>query len=224
MTDLGKIGIFSSLGPKDLGEAERHFLKERYPKKEVIFSEGDPSGWLYIVLAGKVKITKISHDGKEIILEVIPPLDFFGAMALLKGFPYPANAVAMEDVELLKISKKDLFGLLERHPRVMLAITQNMGLRIKEFHDTLRSVALEKMDARVASLLLKLSEKSGNETPDGISLDMRLTRQDIAEMVGTTVETSIRTMSKLKKMGVISERAGKIVIKDEKRLREMIVP
>jgi CRP/FNR family transcriptional regulator len=221
MVDLSKISLFNSLTPSEIKEITPYIIPFSVRKKEVIFSEGDPSDWFYIVLDGKVKITKLSMDGKEIILEIIPPLDFFGGLAVIKGFPYPANAVAMEDSQLLKISRSNLMRILDRFPNLMYCMALQLGDRIKESHETLKNIALERVEARIASLLLKLADKIGKETEDGILIDMKLTKQDIAEMVGTTVETSIRTMSKFKKLGIVSEREGRIIIKNIQKLKSI---
>jgi CRP/FNR family transcriptional regulator len=221
MFDIRQVSIFSTLTSQEAKEIEPYLHTERYNKKESVFSEGDPSDWLYIVKTGKVKITKISHEGKEIILEVISPLDFFGGIAVMRGFPYPANAVAMENTELLKISRKNLLHIMDRFPGLMYCMATNIGDRIKGSHETLKSIALEKVESRIASLLIKLSDKAGEKTPEGVLINMKLTKQDIAEMVGTTVETSIRTMSKLKKAGLVSSKAGKILIRDLEKLRSL---
>lgn len=221
MVDLSKISIFSTLSVPELKELAPYLISTSVRKKDVIFSEGDPSEWFYVVTEGKVKITKLSQDGKEIILEVIHPMDFFGGLAVIRGFPYPANAVAMEDTKLLKISRSNLMRVLDRFPNLMYCMAQQVGDRMKESHETLKNIALERVEARIASLLLKLSDKTGHKTADGVVIDMKLTKQDIAEMVGTTVETSIRTMSKLKKTGVVAEKEGKIVIKNSEKLKAL---
>ncbi len=221
MVDLSKISVFSTLTGPELKEVTPYLIPASVRKKEAIFSEGDPSEWFYIVTEGKVKITKLSQEGKEIILEVIHPMDFFGGLAVIRGFPYPANAVAMEDSKLLKISRSHLMRVLDRFPNLMYCMAQQVGDRMKQSHETLKSIALERVEARIASLLLKLSDKTGVKSADGVVIDMKLTKQDIAEMVGTTVETSIRTMSKLKKAGVVGEKEGKIVIKNLEKLRAL---
>lgn len=221
MLDLKKISIFSTLTSSDLREIAPYLVPVSFKKKEVIFSEGDPSEWFYIVSEGKVKITKLSQDGKEIILEIIPPMDFFGGLAVIRGFPYPANAVAMEDTRLLKISRSNLMRILDRFPNLMHCMALQLGDRMKESHETLKSIALERVESRIASLLLKLSDKTGKRVDDAIVIDMKLTKQDIAEMVGTTVETSIRTMSKLKKLGIVTEKDGRIIIKNLERLKAL---
>lgn len=221
MVDLNKISLFNSLTPDELKEIHPYIIKVSVKKKDVIFSEGDPSEWFYIVLNGKVKITKLSQEGKEIILEIIAPTDFFGGLAVIKGFPYPANAIAMEDTELLKISRSNLMRILDRFPGLMYCMALQLGDRMKESHETLKNIALERVEARIAALLLKLADKTGKKIEGGVLIDMKLTKQDIAEMVGTTVETSIRTMSKFKKLGMVSDREGKIIIKDIKKLQSL---
>jgi len=221
MFDLRQVAIFNTLNQQETKEISRYVMTDTYGKRESIFSEGDPSEWFFIVRKGKVKITKLSQDGKEIILEVIPPMEFFGGIAVVKGFPYPANAVAMEDTEVLKISRKDLMTLMDRFPGLMYCMAMNIGDRIKGSHETLKSIALEKVEARIASLLIKLADKAGEKVPEGVQIDMKLTKQDIAEMVGTTVETSIRTMSRLTKAGIVSAKAGRIVIRDLDKLKSL---
>lgn len=219
--DLRKVSLFSTLTDSEQKEIAPYFTAESFKKREVIFSEGDPSDWLFIVTKGKVKITKLSLDGKEIILEIIPALDFFGGIAVLKGFPYPANAVAMEDTDLLKISRHSLMTILDRFPNLMYCMALQLGERMKGSHESLKNIALERVESRIASLLLKLSDKAGRPVPEGSLIDMKLTKQDIAEMVGTTVETSIRTMSKLRKLGLVTEKDGRIVIRNAEKLRSL---
>lgn len=223
MIDFKKIPIFGTLNAYDMEEVKPYLIPAKFRKKEVIFSEGDPSDWLYVVIKGKVKITKLSQNGREIILEIISPMDFFGGVAVMRGFPYPANAVAMDDAELLKISRSNLMRILDRFPNLMYCMAMNIGDRIKGSHEALKNIAVEKVESRIASMLIKLADKAGSEPlGDGsVTIDMKLTKQDIAEMVGTTVETSIRTMSKFKKLGIVSEKGGKITIKDINKLKAL---
>lgn len=221
MVECKKIPIFSTLSASDLEEVRPYLIPARLRKKEIIFSEGDPSDWLYIVTDGKVKITKLSRGGREIILEIISPFDFFGGVAVMRGFPYPANAIAMEDTEVFKISRSNLMRILDRFPNLMYCIAANIGDRIKGSHETLKNIAIEKVESRIAALLIKLADKAGIKGDNSIVIDLKLTKQDIAEMVGTTVETSIRTMSKFKKIGIVSEKGGRIVIRDLNKLRSL---
>jgi CRP-like cAMP-binding protein len=221
MINLKKIDLFKNLSDEELKELEHYITSVTFRKKEDIFTEGDAPEWFYIVATGKVKVTKISHDGKEIILEVISPHDIFGGVAVLRNFPYPANAVAMEDSEILKISRKNLMRLVDRFPNLMFCIALQLGDRMKSSFDSLKNIALERVEARIAALLLKLGNKVGVETREGLLIDMRLTKQDVADMVGTTVETSIRTFSKFKKDGLVVDSDGKVIIKDREGLEAL---
>ncbi len=218
MRQLKNVSLFRDFSESDRRELEPYLSTAAFRKKETIFSEGDPPEWFYLVLQGKVKITKVSHEGKEIILEVISPTDIFGGVAVIRGFPYPANAVAMENTEVLKISRKNLMRLVDRFPNLMYLIALQLGDRMKSSHDSLKNIALERVEARIAALLLKLAGKIGTATANGILIDMRLTKQDVADMVGTTVETSIRTFSKFRKQGLVAESGGKIIVRDKKGL------
>jgi len=218
MKDLKNIDLFKNLTSGDLRELAPYLMKAAYNKKDDIFSEGDAPEWFYIVSSGKVKITKLSHEGKEIILEVISPNDIFGGVAVLRNITYPANAVAMEDTTVIKISRKNLMRIVDRFPNLMHAIALQLGDRMKNSYDSLKNIALERVEARIAALLLKLSNKIGVKTNEGLLIDMRLTKQDVADMVGTTVETSIRTFSKFKKQGLVTDRDGKILIKNREEL------
>jgi CRP-like cAMP-binding protein len=219
--NIKKIDLFKNLSDTELRELEPYLVTATYKKKEDIFFEGSQPEWFYIVSKGKVKITKISHEGKEIILEIISPFDIFGGVAVIRGFPYPANAAAMENSEVIKISRKNLMRLVDRFPNLMYCIALQLGDRMKSSYDSLKNIALERVEARIAALLLKLSKKVGVETGKGTLIDMRLTKQDVADMVGTTVETSIRTFSKFKKEGLVTVTDGKIVIRDREALKAL---
>jgi len=221
MKNVKRIELFKNLSEEELKELEPYLVTTVYKKKDEIFAEGDQPEWFYIVSKGKIKITKLSHEGKEIILELISPTDIFGGVAVLRNFPYPANAVAMEDSEVLKITRKNLMRLVDRFPNLMYCIALQLGDRMKSSYDSLKNIALERVEARIAALLLKLANKVGIETKDGVAIDMRLTKQDVADMVGTTVETSIRTFSKFKQQGLLSDRDGKIIIKDREGLMSL---
>lgn len=221
--NVKRIPIFSELGDKDLQEIRSCFISEYYARRKEIFSEGDAPDWFYIVMSGKVKVTKISSEGREIIMEVISPCDFFGGFAVLKGFPFPANAVAMEDSEILKLSRKDLLKIIDRFPSVMYSITSSLGERTRGMHETLKNIALERVESRIAALLVKLADKTGDGVDAGETvINMRITKQDMAEMVGTTVETAIRVMSRFRKSGLIADKNGKIAIKEMKALKALI--
>ncbi len=210
---LKKSLTFSCLTDTELKLVSRFFEKLNYKNNAHIFMEGDPSDWFYIVANGEVKILKHTLAGKDIILEIMSPGDMFGGVAVLDKKPFPATAQAMEETTVIRISRQNLLGIMEEYPILKLETVKYFSDRLRDAHETLKNIATERTERRIASLLLKLSEKVGVEEADYKKIDFLLTRQEISEMVGTTVETCIRIMSKFQKQGMVKSSGGKILIK-----------
>jgi len=205
--------VFNSLLPGELKKISDLFEKLNFNKNEYVFIEGDPSGWFYLVASGDIKILKHTIMGKDIILEVMSPGDIFGGVAVLDKKPFPASAQAKDSVTVIRISRNNLFKIMEEYPVLKLEIVKYFSEKLRDAHEMLKNIATERVEKRIAFLLIKLSEKTGKNEGIYLKIGFPLTRQEIAEMVGTTVETCIRTMSKFQKMGMIKTANGKILIK-----------
>ena len=212
---LKKNNIFSSLKNDELQKIAKLFEKLNFKNNEYIFTEGDPSEWFYITAQGKIKIIKHTIMGKDIILEIMSAGDMFGGIAVLDNKPYPASAQVMEPAAVIRISRKNLLRILDEYPILKLEIVKYFSDRLRDAHEMLKNIATERVEKRIALLLLKLSEKIGIETGAYKKLDFSLTRQEIAEMVGTTVETCIRTISKFHKEGMVTSAGNRILIKGD---------
>ncbi len=211
---LKKSEIFSSLKEEELKSIGELFEKLDFNNHETVFHEGDPSDKFYILAEGNVKIVKHSVAGKDIILEIMSPGDVFGGVAVLDNKPYPASAQAMEPSSVIRISRQNLFQIMEEYPILKLESVKYFSGKLRDAHEMLKNMATERVERRIGSLLLKLSEKVGVDTSGYRKIDFPLTRQDISEMVGTTVETCIRTMSKFQKQGMVKSSGGRIMIKE----------
>jgi CRP/FNR family transcriptional regulator len=205
--------MFSKLREEEFEAISNLFNLKKYKNNETIFLEGDSSDNFYLVASGSVKVLKHTVMGKDIILEMMSPGDVFGGVAVLDKKPYPASAEAMEAASVIKISRPDLLKIMEEYPVLKLEIVKYFSDKLRDAHEMLKNIATERVERRIASLLLKLSEKVGVEDGEFIRIDFPLTRQEIAEMVGTTVETCIRTMSKFQKDGLVKSSNHKIMIK-----------
>ncbi|MEJ5227643.1 Crp/Fnr family transcriptional regulator [Thermodesulfovibrio sp.] len=215
---LSELPLFKDFKEDDLKTLEASLKIIRFKKKETIFSEGESPRWFYILLKGRVKISKFSSDGREIVLEIIDSQDFFGALAVIKGFPYPANAIAVEDCEVARIPSEIFLPLIVKYPNIEAQILHHVTVRLKSGIESLKNIALEDVSSRIAYQLLKLANKYGKPLSEGVIIDLRITKQELAEMTGTTTETAIRVISKLKKMGYLSEINHKFIIKDIRAL------
>jgi len=210
---LKKSEIFSLLKESEIKRISALFEQIEFKNNETIFLEGDPSEKFYIVAEGNVKVLKHTMMGKDIILEIMSPGDVFGGVAVLDKKPYPASAQAMESTTAIRISRQNLLKIMEEYPILKLEIVRYFSDKLRDAHEMLKNIATERVEKRIASLLLKLSEKVGIDEGGYRKIDFPLTRQEIAEMVGTTVETCIRTMSKLQKQGMVKSSDGRISIK-----------
>jgi CRP/FNR family transcriptional regulator len=217
-----KIPMFEFLEAEELDRLYSLCSRERFTKGDYIFLECDQPRSLYILVKGEVKLLKQADDGREMIVEMIYPGEIFGEEAIFDGQPYPLTAQALEDVEVLSISRADFFSFLRDNPDLALEIITELGSRLRQAQNTIRALAMERVEWRIARVLLMLARKAGVAGKGGVSIELPLTRQDIADMAATTVETTIRVLSNLKKLGLVETEKGKIILRDRAKLEEMV--
>jgi len=219
---LKKTLFFSSLSEASLREISRLFTEEKYRRDDYIYFEGDSPEWLHIVKEGRVKLLKHSDTGKDIILQIYTPGDMFGEVALFDRKPYTASAQAMEPSWILKLSKKDFLLFFGRHPFVATEMITELGRQLQEAQATIKSLAVDRVEQRIAHILLKLADKVGVSEKGGIMINLPLTRQDLADMAGTTVETAIRVMSRFTKSKILKPANGKIFLLQPQALKRIM--
>jgi CRP/FNR family transcriptional regulator, nitrogen oxide reductase regulator len=203
--------IFAGLKETEV-EALAGLAAERsYSPAQAIFWEGDEADWFYIIVEGKVRVSKLTSGGKEIVLSFFGPGEMFGEVAVLENSPYPASAQAVTSVRLLGMRKAAFTGFLQRSPASALSIIALLSGRLRESQSRLRDLAGERVEQRLARLLMRLSTRLGATLP--------FTRQELAEMAGTTTETTIRILGQWKERGLISSVRGKTTITDEVKLK-----
>ena len=208
---LRQSSIFSSLTPDELAELAGLAVERSLAPREFVFWDGDAADRFYMVAEGRVRVLKASSLGKEFTIAFFGPGDMFGEVAVLENKPYPASAQAVGEARVLGIRREDFLAFLGSRPQVALRIISILSGRLRDAQGRLRDLAGERVEQRLASVLLMLSAKLGP--------DLAFTRQEIADMVGTTTETAIRVISSLKARGIVSSVRGKVTIVDEKKLR-----
>jgi len=208
---LRSSSIFSSLNNDELSELADLSIERSFMPNEFIFWDGDAPEWFYIVAEGKVKVLKHSSLGKEFIIAFFAPGEMFGEVAVFENKPYPASAQAVVETKVVGVKREDFLSFLANRPQVALRIISVLGGRLRDAQGRLRDLAGERVEQRLASVLLMLSAKLGPTLP--------FTRQGIADMTGTTTESAIRVMSHLKDRGIIRSVRGKVIILDEEKLR-----
>lgn len=201
---LRNIELFSGLDEDELTQVSGKVVLKEFKKNEVILYEEDTNEYMYIILFGKVIAVKTTEDGKEIILAAHQSGEFFGEMSLIDGRTSPATVMATENSLVAIVSKKDFFALLTDYGKVLERLLQVLCSRIRDSWKRIHMLNFKNAAQRVKMLFLSLSFDKGEKESDGVTLNIKLTHQNIADMIGLTRETVTRVLDKWQKDGDIT--------------------
>jgi CRP/FNR family transcriptional regulator len=210
---LKKSSIFSDIRNDELIKISTLFELVHFKNGQYIFMEDDPSNWLYIVSRRRVKIIKHTLSGKDVILEMKSPGEIFCCTTVLDNKPYPESAQSKGASSAIRIRRTDLLKLIDTYPFMKVSIVNYLNEKLADAYDMLQSLSTEIVQTRIATMLLKLSEKTGAGNSEYREIDFPLTRKEIADMVGTATETCIRIMSKMEKLGLVRSSRNRILVK-----------
>jgi len=201
---LKEIQLFSSLSDDDL-----HLIRDKihiklFEKQEIILFERDTNEFMYIVLSGTVKVTRITEEGKEVVLALHRTGDFFGEMSLMDSKSAPAFVTAMEDSVVAVISRKDFHSILFTSNKVLENLLQILSSRLRDSWEKITILSYNNASQRLRTLFTMLSDDYGHSTNEGITLNIKLTHQEIGNMVGMTRETVTRIIDKWQTKGEIT--------------------
>lgn len=216
---LKRVPIFGGVDDDNLTKVAHITSEKNYSKKNIVFHEGDYGDALYIIKNGRIKIAKVAIDGREKTLTILKAGDFFGEMAIFDDMPRSATAEAMDhDVKLLSISKNDFEQLIMSTPSIAIRIMKDLTRRIRQVNEQVQDLAFKDVHGRVASTIYNLlkTEKEVSKNPKVSQLKM--THQDLANMVGSSRETVTRALNRLQDEGVISISHQQISVLDLDRL------
>ena len=212
--------VFAGVPLRELQALAALAREESYRARDVIFTEGEPALWFCLVRSGHVKIVRAARGGRDVVLELLGPGEPFGGVAVLERREYPASAQATEPTVVLKLPRDPLIALTERHPSIVREMALMISRRLRGAHDSVTSLAIDPVEARLAAALVRLAEREGTPGAGSVGLPP-LTRQSLADMTGTTVETTIRTLGRWLKSGLLIEREGRLRIPDVAALRAL---
>ena len=219
MSSIDGLKGFRALRAEDRERIAAATREQRVAAGSTIFVEGEPADSLWAVKEGLIRIVKHGSDGREIVLEVFPRGELFGAVVALEERPYPASAIAVEDSVVWRMPASLARELCHKHPSLRAAILDQVTSRLRGAHERLRSVALERVEQRLARVVLTLADKIGQQK-DGVTF-LGVTRQELADMIGTTVESTIRVTSKWQQTGIISSSRHQLGLTDTAALRKI---
>jgi CRP/FNR family transcriptional regulator len=218
---LRAASLYRGLSEEDRQRLAQVALVKTWEKGDVIFDEGDASDFLLTVLTGRVKVVKLLPSGKEVILEIFGAGDPLGTVVSYEGRPYPASAIAIERTSCLLVRRGPFFALLADHPSLVRGLLVAFTRRIVELTQRIAEVAGGRVETRFAHLFLKLADRVGRPRDGAVFIPIALSRQDLADLTGTTIETCIRVMSRWGKEGVVQTAKDGFLLADRAALEKL---
>jgi CRP-like cAMP-binding protein len=200
---LRAIPIYARLSEEELQRLANVATTSLVQRGEKLFSTGDAADHFYMIVRGRMKICRPGPAGKDMIMALLGPGDPVGAAVVYLERPFPASAVALEDTVCIAIPRAAFYTLIDTSPSLVRGLLLGMTLRLVEMTSRINMLAGTRVEPRFARLFLKLAERMGKETPEGVQIPMKLSRQELADLTGTTIETCIRTMSRWGKEGIV---------------------
>jgi CRP/FNR family transcriptional regulator, nitrogen oxide reductase regulator len=212
--DLRRVDTFREAGDDDLQAILDHSLTRPIEEGAFLFFQGDPASHAYILTAGLVKLCQIDPNGQQVNLRTVNPWQVFGAVGAVRpGARYPVCAQALEDSTSLAVESEVLRRLTEANPQLAFGLMQLMTGYIQEIQERYRELATQRVDQRIARALLRLASQAGERVEEGVLIELPFSRQDLAEMTGTTLYTVSRTLSEWERRGLLQTGRGRVTIR-----------
>ncbi len=208
-----------SVDPADLERL--HATRVEREAGEPFFLQGDPGDAVYGVFTGRVKIAKQSPAGRELILDVLGPGEPIAVIPVVRKLPMPASAIAVEPAACLRIAGPLFLEVMGKQPQVIFRLLEAVSQRLMEANASRLTLATDAVEARLARALLRMAEKFGASRGGEMIFSQRFTRQSLAELAGTTVESTIRVMSRWTKSGIVRTQSGRITVLEPERLQRL---
>jgi CRP/FNR family cyclic AMP-dependent transcriptional regulator len=207
---LRRIPLFSGVADSDLQRVASLLIERRFPKNKTIVEEGLTGDYMYVIREGQVKVTKLSSDGREKILELLDAGDFFGEMSLLDSAPRSATVKTMGEARVLALSRSDFLALLSRSPDLAMAVIQELTRRLRQVDEQASSLSFQRVKERTQGVLVRLARGEG----EGVACRATppLTHQQIADMIGTSRETVTRVVKGLKQDGWLRQQGKRYLV------------
>ena len=209
---LRNVPIFTDLSDSDLNRIASKMVSRDYEKGQMILLEESTGETFFIMTSGTVKVTRLSDDGREVILALLGESDFFGEMSLLDGEGRSANIVANEDAEVMTLSRRDFLEYLETYPKIAIALLEELAVRIRKSDQQIESLSLSDSEQRIGITLIRLAEEGGTIKRGDVTVQNLPYQQDIANMAGTSRETVSRTLKLLEDKKLVKRNGSDITI------------
>lgn len=209
---LQDLSLFKNLSPAEIESILHSGRQKKIGAVEFFFMQDDPAESFYILTQGKVRLSQFTSDGQQILLRIIVPVTPFGAVALAENQRYPVSAQAIEPATAIVWPKAALEQLLIKYPQLAINALRILAEHVQEFQQRFTEIATQRVERRLARMILRLANQIGVKTERGVEVNLPLSRQDLAEMVGTTLYTVSRTLSQWEAQGLIHSGRERLII------------
>jgi CRP-like cAMP-binding protein len=215
---VAHLPLFAGLGPADLDVILEGARPVRHPKNSAVFEQGEEAHSFFVLLNGHVRATKTTPAGQQIVVRYVTPGELFGVAVAIGLKAYPATATAVDDSLVLIWPSSSWPGLVARHPELATNAMMTIGERLQDSHTRVIEMSTQQVEGRIARALLRLAHQAGRKVDTGVAIDFPISRQDIAEMTGTTLHTVSRILSGWETQGLVESGRQRVVITDPHRL------
>jgi len=213
LDSLRTIPLFAHVDDESLASMGELLIERRIPKHQTIVEEGLAGDYMYVIREGEVKVTKLSGDGREKILELLGPGDFFGEMSLLDNSVRSASVKSLSETRILALSRHDFLKELRRNADLAMAVIQELTRRVRQMDEQASSLSFQRVKERTEGLLRRLAKNESDA--EGRHSTPPLTHQQIADMIGTSRETVTRIVKRLKQDGWLEQRGKQYLVPDD---------
>jgi CRP-like cAMP-binding protein len=215
---VAHLPLFAGLGSDELAEVLREAHSSRYPKNSIVFEQGADATAFFVLLHGHVRASKTTPTGEQIVVRYVAPGEIFGVAPAIGLLRYPATATAVDDSVVLTWPSAAWPRLVGKFPQLAANTLLTVGSRLQETHTRVIEMSTQQVEQRVAHALLRLAKQSGRKLEHGIEIDFPISRQDIAQMTGTTLHTVSRILSGWEQAGLIESGRQHIVLREPHKI------
>lgn len=224
ISQVRNLPLFRQMEPTALSRLLVRATPRRVVQGDAVFEQGEGATTFYLLLHGRLKVTQVTNDGQQVIVRVVHPGDLFGFARALARTDYPGTARAVVESIVVGWPMADWDAVVENNPRLAINAMQTIGQRLDEAHTRLREMSTQEVERRVAHAVLRLAEKAGRPEQGGTRIDFPITRQDIAEMTGTTLHTVSRVLSSWESQGLVEGGRQRLTVTDAEGLARIAEP
>jgi CRP-like cAMP-binding protein len=212
--EVEHLQLFTSLDGTELDEIVGAATGRRYHPGDTVFEQGEQATHFFVLVRGRLRVTQVTSEGQQVVIRMVNPGDLFGIAKALARLDYPGTATAVSESCALCWPMRMWTSLLERYPSLAMQAMQTMGSRLLEAQLRVRELSTEEVERRVAHAVLRLANQSGRKEPGGVRIDFPISKQDIAEMTGTTLHTVSRILTAWEAAGLVEGGRQKLLVRD----------